>query len=85
MSQRNARGARMTRSTLFNSNRGQAIRLPEAVAFPKDVRQLEIAVVGNSRIITPVGKRWDDLFAAGPRASADFMRERMQPPVLAAC
>jgi len=70
----------MTRSTVFTTNRSQAVRLPKAVAFPEGVHQVEIAKVGSSRIITPVGKRWDDLFRDGPRASEDFMQERVQPP-----
>lgn len=69
----------MTRSTVFKTNRSQAVRLPKAVAFPEGVHQVEITVVGSSRVITPVGKRWDDLFAGGPRASDDFMPERVQP------
>jgi antitoxin VapB len=70
----------MTRSTVFTTNRSQAVRLPKAVAFPEDVHQVEILKVGNSRVIVPVGKRWDDLFASGSRASGDFMPERVQPP-----
>jgi antitoxin VapB len=73
----------MTRSTVFATNRSQAVRLPKAVAFPAGVRQVEIIKVGSSRIITPVGKRWDDLFLSGPRASEDFMQERGQPPAKA--
>jgi antitoxin VapB len=69
----------MTRSTVFTSNRSQAVRLPKAVAFPPDVHQVEIVKVGHSRVITPVGKRWDDLFRNGPRATNDFMSERHQP------
>ena len=56
------------------------MRLPKAVAFPDDVHQVEIIKIGQSRLVSPVGKRWDDLFAAGPRASDDFMSEREQPP-----
>ena len=70
----------MTRSTLFKSNRSQAVRLPKDVAFSEDVHQVEIIKVGRSRVITPVGHRWDDLFESGPRASEDFMTEREQPP-----
>ena len=66
----------MVRSTLFKSNRSQAVRLPKPVAFPEGTREVEIVTVGQSRIVTPVGKRWDDLFLTGPRASADFLRER---------
>ena len=68
----------MTRSTVFTTNRLQTVRLPKAVAFPEGVQQVEITKVGNSRIITPVGQRWDDLFLSGPRASEDFMQERNQ-------
>lgn len=70
----------MTRSTVFTSNRSQAVRLPKAVAFPQGVHQVEIMKVGDSRLICPVGKRWDDLFLHGPRATDDFMSERSQPP-----
>jgi antitoxin VapB len=69
----------MTRSTVFTSNRSQAVRLPKAVAFPADVHQVEIIKIGHSRLITPVGRRWEDLFLSGPRASDDFMTERHQP------
>jgi antitoxin VapB len=70
----------MARSTVFTSNRSQAVRLPKAVAFPEGVHQVEIVKVGESRVITPVGKRWRDLFRHGPRVSDDFMSEREQPP-----
>lgn len=69
----------MTSSTVFTSNRSQAVRLPKAVAFPDDVHKVDILRIGRSRVIVPQGKRWDDLFLAGPRASADFMAEREQP------
>jgi antitoxin VapB len=70
----------MTSSTVFTSNRSQAVRLPKAVAFPDGVHQVDILKIGRSRVIVPQGKRWDDLFVNGPRASEDFMTERKQPP-----
>lgn len=69
----------MVRSTVFKTNRTQAVRLPKQVAFPDAIREVEIIAIGQSRIMSPVGKRWDDLFANGPRASSDFMDERSQP------
>ncbi len=69
----------MTSSTIFTSNRSQAVRLPKAVAFPEDVHQVDILKIGRSRVIVPKGKRWDDLFQHGPRVSDDFMIERAQP------
>jgi len=71
----------MTRATIFMNNRSQAVRLPKQVAFPEDVHQVEIIKIGHSRVISPVGRRWDDLFQNGPRASDDFMSERIEPPV----
>jgi antitoxin VapB len=72
-------GEAMTKSTVFTSNRSQAVRLPKAVAFPEGVHQVDILKIGRSRVIVPQGKRWDDLFQSGPRASEDFMVEREQP------
>ncbi|WLR93753.1 type II toxin-antitoxin system VapB family antitoxin [Shinella zoogloeoides] len=69
----------MANSTVFTSNRSQAVRLPKAVAFPADVHAVEIIRIGRSRVIVPQGQRWDDLFLNGPRASDDFMSEREQP------
>jgi antitoxin VapB len=69
----------MAKSTVFISYRSQAVRLPKAVAFPKGVHQVDILKIGRSRVILPQGKRWDDLFQNGPRASEDFMAERQQP------
>jgi antitoxin VapB len=69
----------MASSTVFISNRSQAVRLPKAVAFPEDVHQVDILKIGRSRVIVPQGKRWDDLFENGPRVSGDFMSEGAQP------
>jgi antitoxin VapB len=70
----------MPRSTVFKSNRTQAVRLPKAVAFPDNVRQVEVIKLGQARLITPVGRRWDDFFLSGPEVSGDFMNEHTQPP-----
>ncbi len=69
----------MTNSTVFTSNRSQAVRLPKAVAFPESVHQVDILKIGRSRLIVPRGKRWDDLFEAGPRVSDGFLSRREQP------
>jgi len=43
----------MASSTVFTSNRSQAVRLPKAVAFPEDVHQVDILKIGRSRVIVP--------------------------------
>lgn len=65
-------------TTIFMSNRSQAVRLPKAVALPDGVRHVEIVAVGRTRIITPKGEAWDTWFDESS-VSADFMAEREQP------
>lgn len=65
-------------TTLFLSNRTQAVRLPKSISFPEDVKHVEIIAVGRSRIITPVGESWDSWFD-GEGVSTDFMSTREQP------
>jgi antitoxin VapB len=69
----------MATSTVFTSNRSQAVRLPKTVAFPDDVHKVDVLKVGLTRIIVPHGKRWDDLFLTGPRATDDFLSNREEP------
>ena len=49
----------MARSTVFVSNRSRAVRLPKAVAFREGLHQVDVIRLGNSRLITPVGRRWE--------------------------
>ena len=69
----------MTRinTKMFKSNKTQAVRLPKAVAFDESVTEVEIVVVGNSRIISPASYGWDQWFD-GPGISDDFMNGREQ-------
>ncbi|HFE4537095.1 TPA: toxin-antitoxin system antitoxin VapB [Escherichia coli] len=65
-------------TTVFLSNRSQAVRLPKAVALPEDVKKVDVIAVGRTRIITPAGEAWDNWFE-GDSVSADFMTDREQP------
>ena len=67
----------MTRTTLFQSNRSQAVRLPKDVAFPEGVKDVAILREGARRVIVPTAAVWDDFFAA---AGVD-LPERNQPPM----
>jgi len=69
----------MTRSTVFITNRSQAVRLPKPVALPANVRHVEVTRLGSSRLITPADRSWDAFFD-GPPASDDFMSQRDEPP-----
>lgn len=51
------------------------------MALPDGVRQVEIVRLGRSRLISPAGHSWDGFFDGdGLAVSADFLREREQPP-----
>lgn len=69
--------ASVTHTSLFLSNRSQALRLPKAVAFPEGVKDVVILRDGARRIIVPANAIWDDFFAAPGVALAD----RAESPV----
>ncbi len=68
----------MTQSTVFTTNKSQAIRLPKPVALPDSVKRVEIIKLGKARLITPADASWDTFFD-GPSVSDDFLTERVQP------
>ncbi|HEY3986616.1 type II toxin-antitoxin system VapB family antitoxin [Cedecea sp.] len=68
----------MEKTTVFKSNRSQAVRLPKAVALPEDVKHVDIVAIGRTRVITPAGESWDSWFN-GDSVTADFMSDREQP------
>ncbi len=68
----------MEQGSVFKTNRGQAVRLPRAVALPDDVKRVDIVAIGRTRIIAPAGDIWDSWFD-GPKVTADFMDGRDQP------
>jgi len=65
----------MTRTTLFQLNRSQAVRLGKDVAFPDGVKDVTILRDGKRRVIVPTGALWDDFFDA---PGVDI-GERVQP------
>lgn len=70
----------MQQSTVFKSNKSQAVRLPKPVALPESVKKVDIVKLGNARLITPAGESWDHWFD-GLGVSDDFMPERDQPVI----
>jgi antitoxin VapB len=70
-------GGDMETTTVFRSNRTQAVRLPKAVALPDHVRKVEIRVVGTSRVIPPAGLSWDEWFDAFEPVSEEFGSARI--------
>jgi antitoxin VapB len=67
----------MTRTTVFQTDRSQAIRLPKDAAFPADVREVTFLRDGARRVIVPADSVWDDFFDS----PGIDIGEREQPPV----
>ena len=65
-------------TTVFLSNRSQAVRLPKSVALPEGIKHVDVVAVGRTRIISPAGESWDAWFE-GEDVTADFMASREQP------
>lgn len=63
-------------TSVFTNNRSQAVRLPADVRLPAEVKRVQVRARGVDRIISPVGRTWDEFFLNGPQASEDFMSER---------
>lgn len=71
-------GGLIMQASVFKSNKSQAVRLPKQVAFPEEVKRVDVVVIGRSRMLTPTGEIWDAWFDAPPLPS-DFMIDREQP------
>jgi antitoxin VapB len=67
-----------TSSTVF-TNRSQAVRLPEAVAFPEGVREVDILKIGRSRVIAE-GKTMGRPVSERSAGEQGFHTQREQPP-----
>lgn len=66
----------MTTTTVFTSNRTQAVRLPAELRLPEGVKRVDVRARGCERIIAPLGQTWDSFFLNGPQVADDFMANR---------
>lgn len=68
----------MEQTSVFKSNRSQAVRLPKAVALPDSVTRVDVIALGQTRLIVPAGQAWQSWFD-GDGVSEDFLPTRDQP------
>ena len=69
----------MTQSTVFKTNKTQAVRIPKAMAFPDSVKKVNITQRDGSLVITPIDDSWE-AFMMGPRLDEDFVRPPQPEP-----
>lgn len=68
----------MSTGSVFLNNRTQAVRLPADTRFPAHVRQVNVRIKGNERILSPVENTWDSFFLSNEQAPNDFLPERAE-------
>ncbi|MGL3151715.1 type II toxin-antitoxin system VapB family antitoxin [Microbacterium sp. A82] len=69
----------MSQTTLFRSNRTQAVRLSKDVALPDSVTEVTVTAIGDARVIIPVRADWIDWWANGISVTGDYLTTRDQP------
>ncbi len=69
----------MQTAKIFMNGKSQAVRLPKEFRFEGE--EVFIKKEGNSVVLIPKKKSWENLFRAMGKASKDFMEERNQPPI----
>lgn len=70
----------MSQAALLTLQQQQALFLPEDARFDSHVQAVNVRVVGQERILSPVGHSWDSFFLADECVSDDFMNERETLP-----
>ncbi|MDZ7589602.1 MAG: type II toxin-antitoxin system VapB family antitoxin [Rubrivivax sp.] len=68
----------MSITSVFTINRSQAVLLPADVRLPEGVKKVQVRTRGVDRIISPVGRTWDEFFLNGLQSSDHLMVERAE-------
>lgn len=69
----------MQLTTVFVTNRTQAVRLPADLRLPDHLKQVVVRARGMERIISPANAVWDSFFDQDPTdLAADFLEERAE-------
>ena len=64
------------RASIFRNGANQAVRLPQELRFPADVKEVRIRKQGDGLFITPVKPNWASFFALRADAPDDFLENR---------
>jgi antitoxin VapB len=64
------------RASIFRNGANQAVRLPQELRFPADVKEVRICKQGDGLFISPVKPNWSSFFAMQVQVPDDFLRNR---------
>lgn len=68
------------RASIFRNGANQAVRLPQELRFPEDVKEVRISKQGDNLLISPVRPDWDSFFARKPGVPEGFLEPREDAP-----
>src|SRR5271165_4456596 len=64
------------RASIFRNGANQAVRLPQELRFPADVKEVRIRKQGDGLFISPVKPNWASFFAMQVDVPDDFLEKR---------
>jgi antitoxin VapB len=68
------------RASIFRNGANQAVRLPQELRFPEEVKEVRIRKQGDSLLISPVRADWASFFSIKTDVADDFLVERSDLP-----
>jgi antitoxin VapB len=68
------------RASIFRNGANQAVRLPQELRFPEEVKEVRIRKQGDSLLISPVRPDWASFFSLQVDVPDDFLERRDSPP-----
>ena len=73
-------GAVSKRASIFRNGANQAVRLPQELRFPPEIKEVRIRKQGGGLFISPVKPDWSSFFAMQSEVPDDFLGDRDDSP-----
>jgi len=73
-------GAVFKRASIFRNGANQAVRLPQELRFPEEVKEVRIRRQGDGLLISPVKPNWSSFFAMQVDVPDGFLENRDDSP-----
>jgi len=64
------------RASIFRNGANQAVRLPQELRFPEEVKEVRILRQGDSLLISPIRRDWASFFSLQVDVPEDFLEHR---------
>jgi len=68
------------RASIFRNGANQAVRLPQELRFPAEVKEVRIRKLGDGLLISPIKPNWASFFAMQVDVPDDFLENRGDSP-----